>query len=120
MAISGDMSLDELKETLNKYFSGWKKSNIKIKQPAPAQQTYKPGLYYAEKNINQANFRFGFLCMNDKNPDRYAFEVMNFALGGGGFSSRLMQKVRTAAGLAYSVGSYFYIRGILYDFGAYS
>ncbi len=110
MAISGDMTVDELKSTINKYFGDWKKSNIKIENPAPAQQTYKPGLYYAEKNINQANFRFGFLCMTDKNPDRFAFEVMNFALGGGGFSSRLMQQVRTAAGLAYSVGSYFYAR----------
>jgi len=110
MAISGDMKLDELKATLNKYFGSWKKTNTKIENPPPAEQTYKPGLYYAEKNINQANFRFGFLGMTDKNPDRFAMEVMNFALGGGGFSSRLMKQVRTAAGLAYSVGSYSFNR----------
>ncbi|MCP4703089.1 MAG: insulinase family protein, partial [candidate division Zixibacteria bacterium] len=110
MAISGDKTVDEIKTILNNYFGGWKKTNIKFEKPAPAQQKYKPGLYYAEKNINQANIRFGFLCMTDKNPDRFAMEVMNFALGGGGFSSRLTQKVRTAAGLAYSVGSYFYNR----------
>ena len=113
MAISGDMTPDEIKATIDKYFGGWKKSNIKIEKPAPAQMTYKPGVYYAEKNINQANIRFGFLCMTDKNPDRFAMEVANFALGGGGFSSRLLQQVRTASGLAYSVGSYFYNRPLM-------
>jgi zinc protease len=38
-----------------------------------------------------------------KNPDYYAIEVFNEALGGG-FSSRLVQSIRTAQGLAYGVG----------------
>lgn len=39
-------------------------------------------------------------------PDYYAAYVMNQALGGGGFSSRLYWEVRTRRGLAYSVYSY--------------
>ena len=39
-------------------------------------------------------------------PDYYAAYVMNQALGGGGFSSRLYREVRTRRGLAYSVYSY--------------
>ena len=38
-------------------------------------------------------------------PDRYAFTVLNQALGGG-MSSRLFQEVREERGLAYSVYSY--------------
>jgi zinc protease len=41
------------------------------------------------------------------NPDYYALTVMNFILGGGGFTSRLLDNIRTKAGLAYSVASYF-------------
>ena len=37
------------------------------------------------------------------NPDYYAIEVFNEAFGGG-FSSRLFRDIRTAKGLAYSVG----------------
>jgi zinc protease len=37
------------------------------------------------------------------NPDYYAVEVFNQAFGGG-FSSRLFRNIRTAQGLAYSVG----------------
>src|SRR5437762_5402115 len=38
-----------------------------------------------------------------RNPDYYAIEVFNEAFGGG-FSARLIQSIRTAQGLAYSVG----------------
>ncbi len=41
-------------------------------------------------------------------PDFYTGYVLNYILGGGGFSSRLYGEVREKRGLAYSVGSYFY------------
>ena len=40
-------------------------------------------------------------------PDYYKLQVMNYILGGGGFSSHLMKVVRSKAGLAYSIGSVF-------------
>jgi zinc protease len=39
-------------------------------------------------------------------PDYYAIQVMNYILGGGGFSSRAMDSIRNERGLAYSVYSY--------------
>jgi predicted Zn-dependent peptidase len=106
MAISGDMTLDEVKSLVKKYFGDWPKGNQVIPLLPQAAMQYKPGVYYAEKDINQAQVRMGHLCMNDKNPDRYAMDILNFALGGGGFTSRLTGEVRTTAGLAYSVASY--------------
>lgn len=119
MAISGDMTLSEIKSVINEYFRSWKESDIKIVKPAMAESKFKPGIYYAEKNINQVQIRFGNLCMTDTNPDRFAMEVMNFALGSGGFSSRMMQKIRTAAGLAYSVGTYNVNRPLMGTFFGY-
>ncbi len=40
-------------------------------------------------------------------PDRFALNVGNYILGGGGFVSRLTEQVREKRGLAYSVGSGF-------------
>jgi len=40
-------------------------------------------------------------------PDRIAASIMNSVLGGSGFSSRLMDRVRADAGLTYGVGSGF-------------
>lgn len=41
------------------------------------------------------------------NPEIYALEMMNDVLGAGGFSSRLMKRVRSDEGLAYGAGSNF-------------
>ncbi|MFZ5980954.1 MAG: M16 family metallopeptidase [Candidatus Zixiibacteriota bacterium] len=110
MAISGDLTAAEVKDIISRYFSNWTKSGAAIEPLAPAETRYAPGVYYAEKDMNQANIRFGTLSLDDKNPDRYALELVNFALGGGGFTSRLTGEVRTTAGLAYSVGSILMVR----------
>jgi zinc protease len=119
LAISGDLTLDEVKKMVARYFGDWKKTSQTPAPPAMAKKTYKGGVYYAEKDINQANIRFGQMGLDDHNPDRFAMELVNFALGGGGFTSRLMGQVRTSAGLAYSVGSYSYVRpygGCIFDY----
>jgi zinc protease len=66
-----------------------------------------PGVHLTiiNRNVAQANLFMGFPGMERSNPDYYRFQVMNYVLGGGGFASRLMQVVRSRAGLAYSIGS---------------
>jgi predicted Zn-dependent peptidase len=55
--------------------------------------------------LTQTSIRVGQLGIKQDNPDYFALSVMNDILGGGAFSSRLFQEVRTRKGLAYSVGS---------------
>jgi zinc protease len=64
----------------------------------------KPGYYMVSKDdVNQSNIRLVELGVERKNPDYFAIEVFNEVMGGG-FSSRLIQDIRTKRGLAYSVG----------------
>src|SRR5206468_8442376 len=64
----------------------------------------KPGYYEITKeDVNQSTIRMVGLGTTRRNPDYYAIEVFNEAFGGG-FSARLIQSIRTAQGLAYSVG----------------
>ncbi len=55
----------------------------------------------------QANIIMGSGGVERSNPDFYRLKVMNYILGGGGFSSRLVKVVRSAHGLAYSINSGF-------------
>jgi zinc protease len=72
----------------------------------------KPGVYFIDKeDVNQSNVEIVGLGTDRRNPDVPALAVMNEILGGG-FASRLFQKVRTELGLAYSVGGGF---GMAYD-----
>jgi zinc protease len=64
----------------------------------------KPGVYFIDKeDVNQSNVEIVGLGTERRNPDAPAITVMNEILGGG-FGSRLFQKVRTELGLAYAVG----------------
>jgi len=49
---------------------------------------------------------FGLPGLKRHDPDFVTAYVMNHILGGGGFSSKLMEEVREKRGLAYSVYSY--------------
>jgi predicted Zn-dependent peptidase len=57
------------------------------------------------RKTEQAHICLGTNGMARTDPDRFAFLIVNTALGGG-MSSRLFQKIREERGLAYSVYSY--------------
>ena len=52
----------------------------------------------------------GHIGISRENPDYYAVMIMNYILGGGGFSARLMDNIRDNKGLAYDVHSGFSAR----------
>jgi len=63
-----------------------------------------PGVYFIDKeDVNQSHVEIVGLGTDRHNPDVPTLSVMNEILGGG-FASRLFQKVRTELGLAYEVG----------------
>jgi zinc protease len=55
--------------------------------------------------IPQSVVTFGRSGLHTSDPDYPAATIANYVLGGGGFSSRLMEEVREKRGLAYSVYS---------------
>ncbi len=57
------------------------------------------------RDTEQAHICVGTSGLSRTDPDRFAFGVVNNAIGGG-MSSRLFQEVREKRGLAYSVYSY--------------
>ncbi|MDH4264076.1 MAG: insulinase family protein [Deltaproteobacteria bacterium] len=54
-------------------------------------------------DLTQSQIRLGHMGIPHAHPDYLAFEVMNYVLGAGGFSSRLMQKVRSERGYTYGI-----------------
>lgn len=105
IGISGDFKSDDVVAKIKQYLGDWKKSDIPLPEYPALDLAYHPGVFEVTKNINQANILFGHLGMKRDNPDRYAVELMNYILGSGSFTSRLMSKVRSDEGLSYRVGS---------------
>src|SRR3970040_1600863 len=69
--------------------------------------TGAPALIRVDKQLTQANIIMGHEGVTRGNPDYYAIQVMNNILGGGGFSSRVVDSIRNERGLAYAVYTYF-------------
>ncbi|HEV2492723.1 MAG TPA: pitrilysin family protein [Terriglobia bacterium] len=103
LGVVGDFDSKAMEARLREAFGSWAKG------PAakPAEVSFagpKPGFYFVEKSdVDQSNIRMVELGTTRDNPDYYAITVLN-EIFGGGFTSRLMRDVRTAKGLAYSVG----------------
>lgn len=62
---------------------------------------------HIDKAVSQASIVLGHRGVARSNPDFEVISLMNYVLGGGGFSSRLMENIRTKAGLVYGVSSAF-------------
>jgi zinc protease len=103
LGISGDFDSAAMEAKLRQAFGAWSKGPA-FQKPDIKFQPAKPGYYLVNKeDVNQSNIHMVALGTMRDNPDYYAIEVFNEAFGGG-FSSRLFRNIRTAQGLAYSVG----------------
>jgi zinc protease len=111
LAVSGDITPQEILPKLEKQFAGWKAEGPKVPWP-PAGPKYVPtaGVNYVDKDIPQGRTLIGHLGIQRKSwddPEAFAILVMNDILGGGGFTSRLVKRIRSDEGLAYSTSSAF-------------
>ena len=72
----------------------------------PVEFEGEPGVTVIDLDIPQSVAIYGHVGILRDDPDFIPAYVMNYVLGGGGFTSRLMTEVREKRGLAYSVYSY--------------
>ena len=103
LGVVGDFDSVAMEARLRQAFASWPKGPA-VKDQEVNFTPAKPGNYLVEKtDVNQSNIYLVGLGTMRKNPDYFAISVFNEAFGGG-FSSRLFSDIRTAKGLAYSVG----------------
>ena len=103
VGVSGDFDPVAMEAKLRAAFE-----SLPPAQAAPARHDAfpgpKPGVFFINKeDVNQSDVQIVGMGTDRRNPDVPALAVMNQILGGG-FTSRLFQKVRTEMGLAYEVG----------------
>ncbi|NEY90176.1 M16 family metallopeptidase [Tabrizicola oligotrophica] len=103
VAAAGDISAAELGLLLDKLLSdlpatGWP-------MPPKAALDEKPGVVVQAFPGPQSVVLFGHGGIGFDDPDFFAASLLNDILGGGRFSSRLMQEVREKRGLTYGIGT---------------
>ncbi|MFH1740852.1 MAG: pitrilysin family protein [bacterium] len=109
IGVSGDFNRDEMLDRLRNCLGEWARQEVPFPDipPLPEENIPAGGVYCYPKDLTQSNIRFGHLGIRRTDEDYIPVRIMNFILGGGSFTSRLITKVRSDEGLAYSVYSYF-------------
>ena len=107
VSVVGDITSEELGALLDKVFGALAREP-KRRAVAEVMPTPGPQRFVTEMAIPQAVAQFGHAGIKRKDPDFVPAYVLNYILGGGGFSARLMSEVREKRGLAYSVYSSIY------------
>ena len=71
--------------------------------PLPVGRLGQPGVHVTDMPVPQPTVIFGLPGIMRQDPDFIPGYVANYILGGGGFSSRLMEEVRVKRGLTYGI-----------------
>ena len=104
LGVVGDFDTASMKKTLEQAFGSWPRGPETGHMSPAYRQEPNPGIFFVEKeDVTQASVFMGHQGIFYSNPDYYTVQVMNAILGGG-FSGRLMKKIRTEMGLVYGVG----------------
>ena len=107
ISVTGDFDEKEMVDRVRAAFDDWKKVGEPVAAPAKFEAKPKPGVFFVGKDLNQSSVSLAHPGIDRANPDRYAVQLMNSILGGGSFSSRITESVRSNEGLAYSARSAF-------------
>jgi zinc protease len=106
IGISGDFDKASISDQLKKITSDWKPAKKGSFDTLSANVVAKPGVWIVDKKSTQTHIRMAQPFVKRPHPDYYKVSLASWILGGGGFGTRLVNKIRTQEGLAYSVGAF--------------
>jgi len=109
---TGDLKAADILQRVEAGFGDWPAGGVpdpgpSPPNPAPAERCI---VLVDRPDLVQAQILLGHDGISRTDPERLAASLMNTVLGSGGFSSRLLNRVRAEEGLTYSVYSYFDMR----------
>jgi len=107
VAVTGDITPERLGAALDRLFGGLPAEGAPVLVPE-AVPAHAGETEVVARPIGQSIFLMGQQGLKRADPDWFPAYVMNYVLGGGGFSSRLTEEVREKRGLSYGVYSYLY------------
>ncbi len=107
MAVVGDIGKSDLNKIVNTYLSEWKSATKIKKKEIAFDKVPKGDEIFIQRELTQSTIILGHIGIKRDDPDYYPLSVMNYILGGGGFSSRLMEQIRDNMGLTYGIYSHF-------------
>ncbi len=104
LSVVGDIDRQSIDAYMAPRLKKWPNGGVPEKRIEVRFSTRKE-VIKINKPVTQSSIVIGNGGMSRDNPDYYAAQVMNYILGAGSLTSRLMEDIRNKRGLAYSVAS---------------
>ncbi len=105
IVVIGDITPDEARSTVEKWFSAWKAEGEKPETTLPAVPPNKPAAQSIPdpQQVQDSVVLAEELQVNRFSPDYYPLQLGTHVLGGGFYATRLYHDLRQTSGLVYSV-----------------
>ncbi|MFZ5862025.1 MAG: M16 family metallopeptidase [Nitrospirota bacterium] len=107
LVLVGDLTTRDARRAAQTAFGQWERAVIPAAAPPSVPALRERRVELIDKDLTQATVILGHSGIARSDPDFYAATVMNYILGGGGFASRLMTRIRDNEGLVYGISSGF-------------
>jgi zinc protease len=104
VSIVGDVSPAEAAAFVDQAFGGLPE-DVPLAEVAPIQPSKQGRARVVDFDVPQAIVQFAEPGIPRSDPDFFPAYLVNYVLGGGGFSARLMNEVREKRGLVYGIGT---------------
>lgn len=105
--VSGDVSWEEAEPILRHFLDAWPPCPAPLPSSSDVEVRREPGVFVLPKDVDQSTIIVAESTdvRQADSPEFFASRIADYVLGSGGFSSRIMSRVRTQAGLAYGASS---------------
>ena len=105
IVVIGDVSAEEAKSVIVKWFGDWKAVGPKPEVTLPAVPANKPSTVSVpdQEQVQDSVVLAEELNLNRFDPDYYPMQLGNHVLGGGFYATRLYHDLRQTAGYVYTV-----------------
>ena len=110
LAVVGDVDPDSMIRSVEERFGAWKGGDPTGEAEPESLGEGGRQVVEIQESVAQAYIRVGNLGIPRNHPDYAAVVLANYLLGGGGFGSRLMTRLREEKGLTYGAYSGFVVR----------
>lgn len=108
LGVSGNLEWEAIEARLRGFLSGWPACEEALPEPPVPDILDEPGVYLIPRELEQTTIVMAHRSSvrQEDSRDYFASRIANSILGSGGFSSRILNRVRTELGLSYSAGSF--------------
>jgi zinc protease len=112
LVVVGMAPRSRVEEEVRRHWEGWRGGGpASPAYTTPPPRMAAPGLYLLDRpELTQSEIRLGHLGLPRHHPDFFPVRLANYILGEGGFSSRLMTRIRSDLGYTYGISSRFHFR----------